>query len=111
MNSVYYKNYLLEKQNPLNNGLFEFRGYYRNGEIRCIYTYKTDTTLSKKAEGLYREWCLDGSRWQCEYKEGKRDGKFEKWYETGKKYMEVEYKEGKVIGEIKKWNRKGELII
>jgi len=105
--TVYYKNYIIEEHIP-GDILTYFTGYYRDGNIKCKYYYKNDT---KTIEGLYREWCLDGLYWQCEYKEGKRDGKFEKWYETGKKYMEVEYKEGKVIGEIKKWNRKGELII
>ena len=41
------------------------------------------------------------------YKDGKVNGKWEKWYENGQKFIEGTYRDGKKVGEWTYYNEDG----
>ena len=43
-------------------------------------------------------------------KEGKEDGKWTLWYETGQKKYEITFKEGKKDGPYTMWDEQGNII-
>ena len=44
------------------------------------------------------------------YKDGKLNGLYEKWYENGQLYIKCGYKMGKLDGTYMHWNHQGELL-
>ena len=48
---------------------------------------------------------------ECEYLNGKKNGKYKRYYNDGKLKYELEYLNGKINGEYKKYDEEGNLIV
>jgi|TARA_B110000211_G_C13527974_1_gene313794 antitoxin component YwqK of YwqJK toxin-antitoxin module len=44
------------------------------------------------------------------FKDGKRNGEYKKWYDNGKLIMVINYKDGELDGLFKKWDENGRII-
>lgn len=72
--------------------------HWDNGQLRERCTLKEG-----KPDGLYESWNESGKPWvRCTYKDGKYDGLFEAWNESGKLLVRCTYKDGVLVEDLLK---------
>ncbi len=81
-------------------------GYYPGGKKRIEGEYKEG-----KREGRWNYWFENGNKWSEAYYVGDiRDGRSTVWHENGKKYFEGNYKAGERTGLWKFWDEEGRSV-
>ena len=79
--------------------------YHPNGQVETEAHY-----IAGKMEGMTRSWNIEGVLvFEGEYKEGKRCGKFNKYYDTGKPKLLQTFVGDELHGVKKCFNEKGEV--
>jgi antitoxin component YwqK of YwqJK toxin-antitoxin module len=114
--------------NFYNNPFSSFNGYvkceynFKNGKLHGLVVfyddYKGKYFLSNSIEyrngkrnGFYRKWFENGQlREECIYIEDKLDGEFKEFWEDGTLHGGGNFKNGKPIGEHRYYNEKGVLV-
>ena len=76
-----------------------------NGQKKYETNYKDG-----KRDGLFVRWYENGERVEANYKDGKLDGLTTTWYENGQKAGERNYKDGKGDGLAVMWHKNGQKL-
>ena len=83
----------------IENGLYQ-QWYDNNGR-----KYKECTYKDGKREGLYQKWYIDGEKLlECIYKDDKLEGLYQEWYKNGQKLIECTYTDGRLEGLYQTWH-------
>ena len=80
---------------------------YENGNKR-----EEGILKNGKREGKWIRWWGNGNKmYEKEYKDGKPEGKYIEWYGNGNKRFEGEYKNGERVGQWIEWDENGKKIV
>lgn len=86
-------------KNDLRNG--EERIYFDNGKLASLYHFKDD-----EFDGLCQEWNPKGTLiFEAEYRNGRKHGKFCKYYEDGSPRLVASYADDAIVSEKKTFKR------
>lgn len=103
--------FFLSKERALLYGFFPsryitiIRKWFDNGQLQYECEYKNG-----KKEGLYKSWHYNGKlRVECEYKNDVLEGPYKIWHENGQLYEEGECKNDEKEGLWKEWRENGQL--
>ena len=87
------------------NGRKDEERYYKDGDLvnKTIfkYNYLTGQITGQsykdgKKDGKWTKWYKDGEKkYEKNYKDGNKDGKWTEWHKNGQKKKEENYKDGK----------------
>jgi len=67
--------------------------------------------IDGKRDGRYRKWFDDGQLFErCYYKNDELDGEYKRWHYNGPLAVHTYYKSNKLDGEYKTWNESRKLL-
>ena len=80
--------------------------HYPNGRLKV-----KGVMINGKRDGLWISWYESGQEWsECNYKDGQKDGSIVAWHENGMKRYEGFYKNNQKVGKWTYWGLKGEVL-
>ena len=79
--------------------------WYEDGSLKYDCNYRNG-----QKDGVVKEWYEDGSlKYESNYKNGQKDGVVKEWYENNQLKYEGNYKNGQKDGVVKEWYENGQL--